>query len=95
MGSMTQRSSMEFFDGDYSAIVEAQENFAQLCKDTDAMSAYTRYVLLPHRHYDLPLPPIAVRMSVNVIDSQHHYHNQPPTSQWHLDTAATIGNHQS
>jgi len=45
MGSMSQRVSTECYDeGDHSVTLTAQQNFAQLCKESDAMSVYTRYI---------------------------------------------------
>jgi len=51
MGSMAQRTTMDAYEGgDYSEILAAQENFAQLCQQTDAMSAYTRGMFEHTKH---------------------------------------------
>lgn len=40
---MAQQSTVDAYDSvDHPEIVAAQENFAQLCQHTDAMSEYTK-----------------------------------------------------
>jgi len=51
MGSMAQRTTMNAFeDGDHSEIIAAQQNFAELCQKSDAMSTYTRTMFEHTKH---------------------------------------------